>query len=46
MMNRDNSAMSIETLFQKNPYLDFKLDSGQVLLPINPQDKGNLQTMY
>ena len=34
MRNRDNSAMSIETLYEKKPYLDFHLASGQVLLPI------------
>ena len=34
MKNRDNTAMSIETLFEKKNYLDFKLASGQVLLPL------------
>jgi len=39
MTNRDNSAISIETNFQKNAHLDFKLEQGQVLLPFNPNDK-------
>lgn len=28
--NRDNAAMSIETLYERKPYLDFQLASGQV----------------
>ena len=32
--NKDNAAMSIETTFEKKPYLDFQLASGQVLLPL------------
>lgn len=32
--NKDNAAMSIETSFEKKPYLDFQLASGQVLLPV------------
>ena len=33
MKNLDNSAMSIETLFERTPYLDIQLAPGQVLLP-------------
>jgi len=38
MKNMDNSAMSIETLFDKKNYLDVKLASGQVLLPKEKQN--------
>ena len=31
--NFDNSAMSVETNFEKKPYLDVQLSPGQVLLP-------------
>ena len=34
LKNRDNAAMSIETLFEKKNYLDFQLASGQVLFPL------------
>lgn len=39
--------MSIETLFEKKNYLDFKLASGQVLLPlqIDPKDKSELNIL-
>mmetsp|Transcript_8825 Transcript_8825/g.8185 ORF Transcript_8825/g.8185 Transcript_8825/m.8185 type:complete len:101 (+) Transcript_8825:8684-8986(+) len=33
--NMDNSAISIETNFEKKPYLDVKLAPGQVLLPFS-----------
>lgn len=38
MKNLDNSAMSIETYFDKTNYLDVKLASGQVLLPKEPNN--------
>jgi hydrocephalus-inducing protein len=38
MKNMDNSAMSIETLFEKKNYLDVKLANGQVLLPKEKQN--------
>lgn len=34
LRNRDSVAMSIESQFEKKPYLDFQLSSGQVLLPL------------
>jgi hydrocephalus-inducing protein len=35
MRNLDNSAMSIETFFEKTQYLDVQLAPGQVLLPFS-----------
>jgi hydrocephalus-inducing protein len=43
MRNRDNSAMSIESSFDKKPHLDFQLANGQVLLPIQ-LDKDKKET--
>lgn len=34
MRNRDNTAMSVESLFEKKPFLDVQLASGQVILPL------------
>jgi hydrocephalus-inducing protein len=33
--NMDNSAISIETNFEKKPYLDVQLSPGQVLMPFS-----------
>ena len=38
IVNYDNSAISIETLFEKLPHLDVQLAPGQVLLPTSPND--------
>jgi hypothetical protein len=38
LRNHDNGAMSIETLFEKKPHLNFKLADGQVLLPYKKSD--------
>ena len=43
MKNIDNSAMSIETLFEKTPYLDVQLAPGQVLLPSNKFEENILE---
>mmetsp|Transcript_22445 Transcript_22445/g.16941 ORF Transcript_22445/g.16941 Transcript_22445/m.16941 type:complete len:140 (+) Transcript_22445:4793-5212(+) len=37
--NTDNSAISIETNFEKKPYLDVKLAPGQVLLPFSQSEE-------
>lgn len=44
MKNRDNSAMSIETNFEKAQHLDFQLASGQVLLPLEYDKKEKKET--
>jgi len=36
IVNNDNIAISIETDFEKKPYLDCQLAPGQVLLPSTP----------
>lgn len=38
IINYDNSAISIETTFEKLPHLDVQLAPGQVLLPTTPND--------
>ena len=38
IINYDNSAISIETNFEKLPHLDVQLAPGQVLLPTTPND--------
>jgi len=38
MINYDDSAISVETDFQKLPYLDVQLAPGQVLLPTSKDD--------
>ena len=38
IINYDNSAISIETKFEKLPHLDVQLAPGQVLLPTTPND--------
>ena len=38
IVNYDNSAISIETKFEKLPHLDVQLAPGQVLLPTTPND--------
>ena len=32
--NRENSAMTIESMFEKTDYLDVKIPSGEVVLPL------------
>lgn len=48
MRNRDSAAMSIETLFEKKPYLDIQLNPGQVIMPLQIETfkdaKGLIQT--
>ena len=38
IINYDNSAISVETAFEKLPHLDVQLAPGQVLLPTSPTD--------
>lgn len=41
--NFDTSAMSVETNFEKKPYLDVQLSPGQVLLPQTAENKEVLE---
>lgn len=46
LRNRDSVAMSIESQFEKKPYLDFQLSSGQVLLPLQiDKDKKEINVL-
>lgn len=48
MRNRDSSAMSVETTFEKTNYLDVNLPPGQVILPLQLEtikDKKGLATV-
>jgi hypothetical protein len=46
--NIDNSAISLETNFEKKPYLDVQLSPGQVLLPLkdNPNEKLEIPIIF
>jgi hydrocephalus-inducing protein len=43
LVNNDNSAISIESMFEKKPYLDVQLAPGQVLLPSTKDKKEMLE---
>ena len=43
MKNFDNTAISIETLFERNPYLDVQLSPGQVILPSTKEKEEKIE---
>lgn len=45
IINLDNSAISVETTFEKKPYLDVQLSPGQVLLPQTKDNNEKLEVL-